>query len=77
MPAAIDIIADYLRANNLDGLVNQDGECGCDLECLADCGCDFSSCDVGKKIPCPKIKDPNGEHHCDCDGQDDWHILAI
>ena len=61
---AIEIIKQYLRDNNLDGLYHSDTECACCLDDLNPCGEDFSYCKVGVKVK------------CDCQGDDhEWHIV--
>jgi len=47
---AIDIVKEYLEANNYVGLCNPADECGCVLSDLVPCRSDFSECILGKKI---------------------------
>jgi hypothetical protein len=54
----LEIIAEYLKANGYDGLMNEN-DCACELDDLIPCGEDFSTCEPGYKIPCPKSC---GEH---------------
>jgi hypothetical protein len=56
-----DIVEFYLAEQKLDGLMNEDRECACDLADLAPCGDMQSSCIAGTKTL------------CDC-GDHDFHI---
>jgi hypothetical protein len=62
-----DIIKSYLAANNLDGLVSEDGCCACVINDLAPCGDPKMDCSGGVEVPC------DGE--CD-DPPCDFHIKA-
>lgn len=55
------IVLQYLKDNNYDGLFNLDGECACDLNDLMPCGDCSVDCMAGYKTP------------CEC-GDHDWHI---
>lgn len=59
----IDIVAQYLKDNGYDGLVEETSECGCELSDLMPCGegCG-QGCRAGHKEP-----DPTGEY--------DWLIF--
>ena len=46
----LEIIAEYLKANGYDGLMNEN-DCACELDDLIPCGEDFSTCEPGYKIP--------------------------
>ena len=59
------IVREYLKANGFDGLMEEDGECGCDLAGLMPCDETPTKCRAGYKIPCPE----------DCQ-EHDWHISA-
>ena len=60
----IDIVIKYLKENGFDGLVDEYGDCGCDLSDLMPCdGESFSECHVGYKV------------QCDC-GDHDYHITT-
>lgn len=60
----LEIIVDYLKANGYDGLMNE-YDCACSLDDLQPCGEDFSTCEPGWKIPCPR--------RC---GEHDFHITT-
>jgi hypothetical protein len=45
------IIAEYLKTNGYDGLMNEN-DCACELSDLIPCGEDFSLCEPGWKKPC-------------------------
>ena len=49
----ITIIADHLRANGFDGLVNLDAECACELGDLAPFCDDIRSCNPGYRHMTP------------------------
>lgn len=57
-----EIVCKFLADNNLDGLVNHDGECGCEIADLMPCGEYDSACQSGYKTP------------CDCGEGCDFHI---
>ena len=40
----IDIVSEYLKLNEYDGLVQKEGECGCELDDLHPCDDDMSTC---------------------------------
>ena len=48
-----DIVKQYLEQNGFDGLVEQFGECGCEVSDLFPCGTPHESCRAAYKIPCP------------------------
>ena len=50
----IDIVADWLKENGYDGLVNVYLECGCELDDLIPCEMDFGDCRAGYKVFCPE-----------------------
>jgi hypothetical protein len=51
--AVADIIHKYLRDNNYDGLVEQCGECCCEVNDLIPCdSADVLACQPGYKIKC-------------------------
>jgi len=52
MKTVIEIVADYLKYNELDGLQNG-AECGCSIDDLAPCGEIQSSCSTGYKVDVP------------------------
>ena len=54
-----DIIVDYIKTNNMDGLFNETEACACTIEDLAPCGALQKDCETGWKKDC-------GEH--------DYHI---
>jgi len=58
----IEIVEQYLKANNLDGLYHEDGECACECGELAPCGQVEMGCRGGVKAP------------CEC-GDHDYHIV--
>lgn len=53
-----EIVLDYLKAHAFEGLCCEEGECGCDLEDLMECGGyeggPWPSCKPGYKFPCPE-----------------------
>lgn len=72
-PMSVDeIVATWLKANGYDGLMQEDGECGCLVSDLALCGEEHGSCVAGHKEPCNK--------DCSHDYQRDdeaWHITTM
>ncbi len=50
----IEIVAESLRAKGFSGLVNTDSPCGCELDDLAPCCDDISSCEAGYKHTDPR-----------------------
>lgn len=47
------MVAEYLKANGYDGLVEPDGECGCGIDDLMPCGGDYAMrCEAGYKVSC-------------------------
>lgn len=50
MDESIQMVAEWLKANNYDGLYVS-GECGCLLDDLAPCGEYCSECTPGYKLP--------------------------
>ena len=60
-----EIIREYLVKNGLDGLVNVECECACEIDDLFTCGEWFADCEPGHKEP------------CDCEHNDhNFHIVA-
>jgi hypothetical protein len=49
---ALDILHDWLKTNGYDGLVDDNGECGCELGNLVMCESDPTSCIAGHKVEC-------------------------
>ena len=48
------IVEEYLKANDYDGLFNENGECGCDLEDFMTCGFQDTFCVAAhKEKPAP------------------------
>ena len=45
------IVEQWLRANNYDGLCSED--CGCEVDDLMPCGEYVNDCEAGYKVPCP------------------------
>lgn len=64
MPNVKGIIVEYLKEHGFDGLFNESGECGCELEDLAPCWNLGEDCEPGFKVP------------CDC-GDHDFHIEPV
>lgn len=58
-----EIIAQYLKDHDLDGLISDSDECVCVLEDLMECGDNCGDCVPGYRVPCPS----------DC-GDHDFHI---
>lgn len=52
----IEILKAHLETNGFDGLVQPEGECGCELSDLRPCGSDFGDCRPAYRHP-----DPSGE----------------
>lgn len=56
MPEIRNYLKDYLKKklaeDGYDGLFNNDGKCGCDLEDLIPCGEPSEYCQPGYKGPC-------------------------
>lgn len=48
-----EIVEQYLKANNLDGLFNEDLDCACLLADLAPCGEMGMECRAGMRVACP------------------------
>lgn len=46
------IITEYLDKNNYRGLLNKDGECGCDIKDLAPCENMNMDCEPGYLLEC-------------------------
>lgn len=46
-----EIVKKYLADNGYDGLVMEDGECGCTLDDFQPCGEDFGGCEPAYKGP--------------------------
>lgn len=59
----VDIVAEYLEANEFDGLYSEDGECACLTHDLAPCGNIGELCQAGYRVS------------CDC-GDHDFHIVG-
>jgi hypothetical protein len=49
-----EIILKYLKDNGYEGLVNEDAECGCELEDLMCCDNSCENCEPGYKHKCPE-----------------------
>ncbi len=63
----IEIVKKHLVDNGYDGLVEDDANCGCDIESLAPCDQIGENCVAGYKSLCiPAI--------CGHDEGCDWHI---
>ena len=62
----IEITKKYLEENGYEGLVSQNGQCGCGLEDLAPCDESISNCEPGYKVPCGP--------DCPAGGGCDYHI---
>ena len=51
MASCAEIIEDYLKKNNYGGLVNEDGECGCEIDDLMPCAGEWAmSCKPGHRV---------------------------
>jgi hypothetical protein len=57
MKTVEEIIKEYLKANGFDGLFNEEGECACEINDLATCGCIFMDCEPGYRAD-----DPTGDY---------------
>jgi hypothetical protein len=60
-----EIIKDWLRANDFDGLFNGWMECACNLDDMYPCGEPQENCEAGWMTPC--------DGSCEF-GNCDWHI---
>ena len=47
-----EILEKHLRENGFDGLVEEDGQCACEIGELVPCESDFTACKPGYKVPC-------------------------
>lgn len=59
------IIADHLKKNRYDGLLQKEG-CSCTLDDLMPCGEGFSDCEPAYKVMCSELTEIQKE---DCDGK--------
>ena len=58
-PMVIDMVHDSLKAGGYEGLVEECGECACELDDLAPCGEMGESCTAGYKTKiCPEGCEP-------------------
>lgn len=48
-----DIVLDYLKSNDFDGLVNPDNECGCGVDDLAPCDSNCMGCNPAIEVDPP------------------------
>jgi hypothetical protein len=49
-----EIVREYLIKNGFEGLVNQDSECGCDMEDLIVCDERCNNCEPAYRHKCPE-----------------------
>jgi len=74
-----EIILDYLKNNNYDGLCNPDIECGCGIDDLMPCSEEFGveDCHTAYKKQCKKCNDRDigGECLYDCTRDDGCYSL--
>lgn len=63
-----EIILDYLKKNNYDGLCNPDVECGCGIDDFMPCDNIDINCQPAYKKLCKNCGDFNSENGCfyDC-----------
>lgn len=47
-----DIVKVHLELNGFGGLVDSEGECGCDMEDLMECDEPHNDCEAGYKVMC-------------------------
>ena len=66
-----DIVKEYLKENEFDGLYNPDGECACEINDLQPCCENFSECRPGYIKTCDQLTDEEKKH---LDGACDWFI---
>ncbi len=60
-----EIIEQYLKASNFDGLFNEDTDCAClVVDGLAPCGEVSRECKAGMRVACPT----------EC-GEHEWHVV--
>jgi len=64
-PTVENIVRRYIEANGLDGLYNEEAECGCALDDLAPCSFIGSDCLAGVKVD-----------GCTCGEGCDFHTVA-
>ena len=69
----LDIVKDYLKENQYDGLYNSDGECACELSDFRPCGESFCECKPGIKKTYDELLENQKEHS---DGACDFYIVA-
>ncbi len=67
-----DIVIEYLKANNLDGLYSDGGECACELSDLQPCGESFSDCHPGIKKTWDELTE---KEQFDCESGCDFYII--
>lgn len=48
-----DLVLNYLKKNNFDGLVNPDDECGCGIDNLAPCDSNCMGCEPAIEVEPP------------------------
>lgn len=65
-PIVFTMVRDRLIDDGYDGLYNENGECGCNLDSLMPCECISEDCRAGYKVPCDC---------CDDDCKHDWMIV--
>jgi|Deesub1362A_J573_1020465.scaffolds.fasta_scaffold00107_58 hypothetical protein len=69
-PTVKEILKSWLKEHGYDGLFNEWGECGCELNDLAPCGEIDPECKAGYKAVC------EGEERCEACELGVWHIQA-
>lgn len=76
-PEATEMVAAYLKEHSYDGLLNDMGDCGCDLTDLGPCfdGMQGNCQAAYKKVFSPG-KCGDTEDDCPVDGTCDWHMVT-
>lgn len=64
-----EIVVQYLVQSGYDGLLNLDGECGCELSDLAPCDQMQEACRPGYKAVCTDACTHEGYQHSGA-----WHV---
>ena len=67
-----DVIKDFIKESDYDGLYNIDGECACELSDLQPCGENFSDCILGIKKKYDELTEEQKTHS---DGACDFFIV--
>ena len=67
-PTVREMVSNHLSAHGFEGLVENCGDCACDLSDLMPCDSDvIGGCEAGWKVAC-------NPETCPLEGECDWHI---